>query len=206
MGQNEGKHEQIYPWDSHDSGSYPDMAYLLSEAAQARYVLAAHYVKDCQRIVEIGGFKTPITKFLTTTPESVLVLDPKIEEFHADHLYGSPCRVDHIPAKFQQFDFNLEMYSYGLILLGCSIKYFSNEEDARNAEWSKLVGLIDSAEVTVLEFALDWALGRNTADALTRQTATRVKVCFDLDLTDSGGMDTAYNKRRFMVLQSNGGK
>lgn len=194
----------MYPWDRNDPDSYPEMAYLLSEAAQARYVLAAHYVSDCEKIVEIGGFKTPITKFLTTTPKSILVLDPKIEEFHTDYLYGSPCQVDHIATTFQRFDFNLQKYSYGLVLLGCSIKHFGDEEETKNTQWTKLVDLVDRAQITVLEFAVDWAPGRDTVDALTCKTTTRTKVQFDLDLSDSHDMDTPYKKRRFLVLQPNG--
>ena len=56
---------QPYPWEQPERDSYPDLNYLLSEGARCRYVIAAHYLRGCRRVVEIGGFKTPVTGFMT---------------------------------------------------------------------------------------------------------------------------------------------
>ena len=52
--------------------------YLESEALKTRYVLAAHYLRDCDTILEVGGYKTPITGFLTGDHNSVVVVDPLV--------------------------------------------------------------------------------------------------------------------------------
>ena len=93
-------------WETPDTRSYPDMNYLLTEGAMSRYVLAAHYVRDCQSVIEIGGFKTPITRFLTRVPEQVLVVDPLIPPYTATHLNGQPCQVEHRAAAFQSESFH----------------------------------------------------------------------------------------------------
>ena len=113
-----------YPWQIIDRSTYPDMNYLLSEGARARYVLAAHYVRDQPQIVEIGGFKTPITAFLTRIPERVLVVDPLISEYHGHELHGEPCRIEHLATTFQRHTFDLEPGAYGLVLLGALYETF----------------------------------------------------------------------------------
>lgn len=190
-----------YPWETPDRSTWPDLNYLLTEAARARYVLAAHYVRECEHVVEIGGFKTPVTGFLTRIPRSVLVVDPKIEAFHADTLRGRPCEVRHVRARFQEHDFRLAPGSTGLVILGCSIKYFSEEPAVREAEWSKLAGLMEGARVTVLEYPLGWELGADNVETLTSRVAVRRRLSIDLDIGDNPGIDTPYHRRRFLVLE-----
>jgi len=62
-----------------------DLPHLSGPAADVRQVLAAHFVRDCPHIVEIGGHRKPITGFLTHAPLSVLSVDPKTP----DHCAGS---------------------------------------------------------------------------------------------------------------------
>ncbi len=191
--------QENFPWDAPETESYPDLNYLLSEAAQSRYVLAEHYLRDCETIVEIGGFKTPITKFVTTPKRRILVLDPKMPEFHAETLLGRPCRVDHLRARFQDFTFDLKPRSYGLVILGLSLKYFT-DDGAESGEWTGLVNLIDNARLSVIEFPLAWDLGRQEVDFLLERTKTTVRFQVDLDFTESPGFDTDFHLRRFMVL------
>lgn len=188
------------PWQQLDDGSYSDMSYLTCEAAQARYVLAAWYLRGCPHVLEIGGFKTPVTGFLDYSPQSVQVLDPKMPEWHGGELNGKPCRIDHLPVRFQDHDPGLEPGSYGLVILGCSMKYFSDDEDERRREWSKLIGLINGARITVLEYPVDWGLSNENVAQILEGSDTTVRMRLDLDLAASEGMDTPYTLRRFMVL------
>ena len=205
--------EQAYPWDTPDRASYSHYNHLLTEAAQARYVLAAHYVEDCAHIVEIGGSRTPITRFVKRPPESILVLDPKMQAFHAETLRGLPCRVDHLRRTFQAHDFALPAGSYGLVILGLSLKHFADlpaSESDPNApahipadapDWRKLIGLIDNARISVIEHPVGWELGEREIDAILAQTATRVKLELVLDLGENEGEDTPYPRRRLLVLE-----
>lgn len=197
-------HADVYPREPDDRTSWPDMNYLLSEAAQARYVLAAHYVRDCPHVVEIGGFKTPITGYLGPGHESVLVLDPKITEYHDDRLGSVPCRVDHVPAPFQTYEFALTPGSYGLVILGMSIKRMEGKGELKLAELDRLVELIEGAAVAVIEFAVDWALGRREAEVVLARTSPRIALSLDIDIAGNPGAETRHHLRRFVVLRADG--
>ena len=62
-------------------------------AFKSRYVIASHHLRKCKHIVEIGGYRTPITGFLTSRHESVTVLDPYVKPAANDTLNGAPCKV-----------------------------------------------------------------------------------------------------------------
>lgn len=190
------------PWETPDTRSYPDMNYLLTEGAMSRYVLAAHYVRDCQSVIEIGGFKTPITRFLTRVPEQVLVVDPLIQPYTATHLNGQPCQVEHRAAAFQSESFHVRAGTYGMVLLGASMKHFSDEPKQRRREWDKLIGLLHNARVAVLEFALEWGLGRSNVEGLVDGADMDLRVQLDIDLSRCPGVETEHVHRRLLVLDS----
>jgi hypothetical protein len=171
----------------------------------SRYVLAAHYVRSCDTVVEIGGFKTPITRFLTRVPRRVLVVDPLIQPFDDTQLHGEPCRVQHHANTFQTESFDLAPGSYGLVLLGASMKHFSDDPAPRAREWRKLVDLLREARVVVLEFAVAWALGRNHVEDLVRDSRLHVRLRLDLDLGACPGVETEHSQRRLLVLERDAG-
>eukprot|EP00961_Rhodomonas_salina_P040459 543370-Rhodomonas_salina.2 len=74
------------------------------DAFKSRYVLAAHHLRSCRNIVEVGGYRTPITKFLTSNHESVTVVDPYIKPYVSDTLNGALCKVQHLPLLFQEYE------------------------------------------------------------------------------------------------------
>src|SRR5579859_7321916 len=78
--------------------------YLDTEPLRIRYVLAAHFVRDCPHIIEIGGYRqNVITSFLRGAHESVTVfsLDEEFEPLERAELNGVPCRVRHVRDFFQ---------------------------------------------------------------------------------------------------------
>ena len=191
--------------DSRKSYDKSGISYLLTPAAQARYILAAHYIRNCEHIVEIGGRYTPITQYLTRTPKSVLVLDPKIPAFSADSLHGQPCEIRHVNAKFQDWEFELADKNYALVILGCSIKHFSDDATERASEWRKLIHLIDSAAISVLEYATDWRRGADNFTAIRDRIKAQKVLQIDMDISSNSDMDTPYTLRRFLVCESTAG-
>lgn len=183
-----------------DPDAYRDMDYLTTEAAQTRCVIAAHFVRDCPHVVEIGGFRTPVSLYLTGTHESVTVLDPLMREYAADSLNGAPCRVRHVPAAFQDGVLDLEPGAYGLVMLGASLKHFSDDGAERERQWASLAGAVSGARVAVIEAAVDWHLGRAALDRLGSLPSMRTRVCLDLDLGANPGMDRDHYRRRLLVL------
>lgn len=180
--------------------AYPDMDYLVTEAAQTRCVIAAHFVRDCAHVVEIGGFKTPISLYLTGRHDSVTVFDPLMNDYQARTLNGKPCRVRHVSRSFQDAEIELEPGSYGLVMLGCSLKHFSDAPRERERQWRRLAGIVERAGVAVIEAAVDWRLGRAALDRLGSLPAMQRRVCLDMDLRGNPGMDTNHYRRRLLVL------
>lgn len=178
-------------------GTGKDLPHLAGPAAAVRQVLAAHFVRDCPHVVEIGGHIRPITPYLTHHPLSVLSADPKTEPFEAEELNGFPCRVRHVGRKFQEIDYEYEPRSYGLVLLGYSLKPFGRNEALGDLFFS----LTDNAQTVVLEYPP--ALERATSQVphiLARETL-REHCRFDLDLHDAAIEGSPYAHRRFHVLK-----
>jgi hypothetical protein len=77
--------------------------YMASDVFQARYLVAANYLRNCSHVLEVGGCSTPITNYLRGGHESVTVVDPLVEPVHTDTLNNRPCVVRHIPLKVQDY-------------------------------------------------------------------------------------------------------
>lgn len=177
-------------------GTKDDLPHLSGPSAAIRQVLAAHFLRDCAHVVEIGGHVRPITSYLTHAPLSVLSIDPKTPAFEAEHLNGRPCRVRHIPRKFQEIDYDYAPRSYGLVLLGYSLKPFGNREPLGRLFYS----LIDNARVVVVEYppALDRASSQ--IPAIIARPAIKVHCRFELVLDDEAIAGSPFAKRLFYVL------
>lgn len=185
-----------------DPEGFPDMDYLTTEAAQTRCVIAAHFVRDCPHVVEIGGFRTPVSLYLTGVHESVTVFDPLMREYEADSLNGAPCRVRHVSRSFQEAGIDFEPGSYGLVMLGASLKHFSGDPKEQERQWDRLAAMVTGAGVAVIEAAVDWRLGRAALDRLGSLPSLRTRVCLDMDLSHNAGMDSDHCRRRLLVLSS----
>ena len=155
-----------------------------------RQVLAAHFVRDCPHIVEIGGHLKPITGFLTHAPLSVLSVDPKTaaprsRDTRRPALPGSPCRR----ASSRRSPTSYAPRSYGLVLLGYSLKPFGGREPLGEL----LFGLIDNARIVVLDYppALDRAASQVPVDRQPPDIVT-ILCSFDFDLDDAAIAGSPY--------------
>lgn len=171
------------------------LPHLASPAAALRQVLAAHAVRSCAHIVEIGGAGLPITGFLTHRPDSVTVIDPKIPDFAAETLNGAPCRLRHRAAKLQEVEIE-PPGPYALILLGLSLKPFGRS----GATPPQLLALAADAQVLVVDYALDLerAQGQIGALAATRDAAPTIDLA--LTINDEALRAAGFDRRRFLVF------
>jgi hypothetical protein len=177
-----------------------DIPHLSGPGAAIRQVLAAHFLRDCEHIVEIGGHIRPVTGYLTHAPLSVLSVDPKTPAYEAEMLNGKPCRVRHVARKFQEVEYTYARRSYGLVLLGYSLKPFGSREPLGQL----LFGLIDNAKTVVLEYppALERASSQ-VPEILSRPSLEQL--CgFEIDIDDPEIAPTPYARRRFHVLKPAG--
>ena len=175
---------------------FDSIPHLSGPGAAIRQVLAAHFVRDCDHIVEIGGHIRPVTDYLIHAPKSVLSVDPKTPPLESETLHGRPCRVRHLARKFQEVDYDYAPGSYGLVLLGYSLKAFGSREPLGQL----LFGLIDNARVVVLEYPP--ALERATSQVPSILTRPTLEITCQLDITidDPKIAGSPYAQRRFHVL------
>ena len=187
-----------------DRALMADISHLAGPAAPVRQLLAAYFVRECPHIVEIGGHLTPVTPFLIHHPESVLVVDPKVVPREEAELRGRPCRVRHVARKFQELTFDLAPYTYGLVMLGYSLK----RAGGREALGSKLIDLVDQARIVVIEWALQLERAALQVPHLLNRPGLRQLCRIDFALEDGTIEHSPYGQRRLVVLEadSRGGR
>lgn len=178
------------------AGISDSLPHLSGPAAAVRQVLAAHFVRDCEHIVEIGGHIRPVTDFLTHQPKSVLSVDPKTPPYESDMLNGQPCRVRHVAKKFQEVDYDFAPRRYGLVLLGYSLRPFGSCEPLGPL----LFSLIDNAKVVVIEYTPQLEGASSQAPMIVNRPTLQLFCCFSLDLNDAAIADSPYTYRQFYVL------
>ncbi len=174
-----------------------DIPHLLAPVAMSRQVLAAYYLRECKHIVELGGHKAPITPFLMHGPESVVSCDPKINPVETDTLHGKPCRVRHLAAKFQQIEFDVEPYDYGLVILGYSLKPYGDQRP----DDMQLFDLIDHAKVTVIDYVHDFERADTQLPQVLERGTLREVCHIDIKLHDDVIAGLPYANRRILVLE-----
>lgn len=176
------------------------LPHLAGPAAELRQVLAAHALRGCEHVVEIGGAGLPITGFLTHRPASVTVIDPKIPAFAAETLNGAPCRVRHLAVKLQQVELDQGAGRLGLVLLGLSLKPFGGAPALDDA----LLALARRAEVMVIDHALglERALGQIGPLLAARDAPAMIDA--ELKLNDPALAAAGFDRRRFLVFDRRG--
>ena len=173
------------------------LPHLAGEAAGARQALAAHFLRGCENIIEIGGAGAPLTNFLTHRPASVIVIDPKITPYEAAELNGAPCEVRHIAAKLQQAPLAAQPGKYGLALLGLSLKPFGS----KSAVTPGLLSLIDNAARCVIDFALQLGRAAGQIPELTGRGTLKEVARIDFNVSEPAISATPYGARRMLVLE-----
>jgi hypothetical protein len=181
-------------------GAGQDLPHLSGPAAAIRQVLAAHFVRGCPHVLEIGGHIRPVTGYLTHAPLSVTSIDPKTAEYEADELNGRPCRVRHIARKFQDVELDFAPRSYGLVLLGYSLKPFGKREPLGKLMFS----LLDNASVVVIDYTPEFERAASQVPSILARPTLTSYCSFELKLEDPEIAATPYARRRFHVLRPSG--
>jgi hypothetical protein len=178
-------------------GADTGLAHLAGPASPVRQVIAAHFLRDFAHIVEIGGNRMPITGFLTHRPLSVLSVDPHTEPFEAETLNGAPCRVRHVALKFQEVSFDLAPRSYGLALIGFSLRGFGGRDPAGDV----LFRLLDNAGVVVIDYAPALERAASMIPAILSRPALSSELAVDMTLADPAISNSPFAARRLIVLR-----
>lgn len=131
--------------------------YLQNPVLQVRQVLAAHFLREYRHIVEIGGYKNPMTRFVTHEFDELVVIDPLIEKYEAFEREGRPCSVRHLPIDLGEFEIGPWLQKrFACVFCGMDL----NRVDKSPAEWlasvCQFLLLLSHAELGVIEYPMNW--------------------------------------------------
>jgi hypothetical protein len=167
--------------------------YLWSEVFRTRYAIAAWLLRDIPYIIEIGGYKTPISDFLRPDQKSV-VIDPRTPSFK-NH------QTEHIAASFDATtQIILPNSSYGMTLLGLDL-------GMSNMGWENLFSLINGAKRTIIEIPVEHPTSITQFLKIKAKTNTHITLTMSIDfsknhLPDMEGSSPPHFKRDIYVLES----
>jgi len=167
-----------------------EWAYLWSEPFRLRNVLAAYFLRDCREIIDIGGYKSPISDFVDSGVK-VTVIDPRAEQRREGN-------IEHLPIRFQDWE-GIPGPEYGLVILGMELCMGATD-------WDRVYRLVDGSKTTVIGIAAGHMPSVNQMLALQEHVSKPVKMSMQLDLTgnDFGNLtDSAppYCLRRLTVFE-----
>ena len=99
-------------------------------------------------------------------------------------------------AKFQEVDYDYAPRSYGLVLLGYSLKPFGRREPLGQL----LFALIDNAKIVVIEYPPALERASSQVPAICRRPSLKILCSFEITLDDAAIAGSPYARRRFHVL------
>jgi len=142
-----------------------EFSYLLTEQFQTRYAITAFLLRDCEQIVEIGGYRTPISGFIKD--KTVHVVGPKV-------MYSTSPSAFHHHMTFQNWKVP-ELNNYGLALLGL---------DIHGSDWQKLYDLIDRSTRTVIEVPVNYNSSMEQLEDILENVEKKIKFRIIMDFTE----------------------
>lgn len=147
-------------------------AYLLTEQLKTRYAVAAFLLRDCKTIVEIGGYKTPISDFVKDKPIHVIdpLVDPSTNPLAIHHRVG-----------VQDWRPPGNLKDFGLIMLGIHLTGICC--------WADLHELVNRSTRTIIGVAQNWKPSRDQfagiQASVNKKKCTRIIMDFTEDYTDT---------------------
>lgn len=170
--------------------------YLESEPYRARYAIAAWFLRDCDTIIEIGGYKTPISDF-ANRKQCVVVIDPRLERTvkHPNSDFGG---YWHVAKRWQDWEGPMPIPGcYGAAMLGVEF-----DQDPRDCP--SLLEMLAGAQRVVLEYVTDYAVAaehvQQIMDALKRPVIADITLTIDGKVDPKDGWPPRGN-RRMLVLE-----
>lgn len=165
--------------------------YLWSEAFKTRYAIAAWLLRDVPYVLEIGGYKTPISYFLRPDQKSISI-DPRTEPYK-DH------RTEHVSASFDANTSIVIPDQYGMAILGLDL-------GMSQSGWEKLFNLINGAKRTVIEIAVEHPTSVSQLTKITANTNTKNSMIISMDFSenimDLDGSSPPHFEREIYLLES----
>lgn len=187
-----------------ESGKRTNWNHYLHDSFKSRHVLAAAYFDSCQRVIEVGAYKTPITLFMRDSHRVRLVtaVDPLVS---SAHFHGrNPSQVfRHLKQRLLDYDFRAHNEDC-FLWMG-----LPDSNHISDAEEQVLKEAFNTKNVIVLEYAVDWGHGEITYQRLKAVVPTSLKVTLSitLDLSENSFPASSHRpltKRRVVVFVRDG--
>jgi len=178
-----------------------EWAYLLSSPFSARNALAAHYCDhyDADSILEVGGYRNPITQFYKGPASRITMVDPMLTNSRQVHKTGgNKCNVTQLRGRLHDFD--IEPHDT-VVCLGMSL-YDTDTNEQRS--YDRFKELCKSAKTVIMEVPTEWEHSVNSANDLMHTLPHEKIVDISMDFTPSNVKDIEkiHNKRRLIVLRN----
>lgn len=162
--------------------------YLNSPPFAWRHVLAAHYLKGFDTIIEIGSFKQPINKYLTHEYSKCLCVDPLMDPYKDE-------KIEHIQGDYRDVDFEPYQGRFALVLIGL---YLPVDK--------KLFDLINAASLVVVDVPTDYLQSKILFQLICDFSIQSVTFQMKCDVSENEFGDLSdsfpvYPKREFYVLE-----
>jgi hypothetical protein len=174
----------------------PVLPHLAGSSAGLRQAMAAHVLRGHRHVIEIGGAGLPVSGYLRPIPESVTVIDPKIEPLERDMLAGEPCRLRHIRAKVQAVDLPELPACFALVMLGLSLKPSGGGEVIAPG----LRRLLAAASLIVIDHAVELRRATDQLPAILAASGLPVSMTVGYEIDDGTIGISGFGRRRFLVL------
>ena len=142
--------------------------YLKTEPFKSRQILSAGYVTDCSTIIELGGYHTPITSFLTHPFKQAVSVDPLTPAKQEGNIL-------HIAKDYREVDFSPYISGhYALVMLGMDLPFSQ-----------KLYYLIAHAKKVVIEFPQDHNPSLKLFEEILLRTDLKQEAFIQLNLSEN---------------------
>jgi hypothetical protein len=160
--------------------------YLFSEVFKTRYVVAAYHMQNCDEIIEIGGYKTPISQFIKN--KKITVIDPLSPKFDSPLVKHYQMTLDKY---LQTYGKSIPKSKYGIIILGLYLKDISAET------WNYLYKLISESTITIIETPIEWSTSVDQFKQILKNTRKKIsmQIAFDFSNNNFGELHNSYPPR-----------
>ena len=178
-----------------------EWSYLLSSPFSARNALAAYYCNyyDADSILEVGGYRNPITQFYTGPASRITLVDPLMVDSQQIHqTAGNTCEVVQIRGRLHEVD--IEPHDT-VVCVGLAI-YDTDFDQSQSHDRFK--ELCESAKTVIIDVPTEGEVNVNAANDIIASLPHTKTVDIAMDFTPSQVEDVVkvHNKRRLIVLRN----
>lgn len=150
--------------------------YLMTEPFLSRQYIAASWLKDSDKIFELGGYYNPIDGFVTHSPKLIHVIDPRMDDKRVSIESSDGNReIVHEKALFDS-KINYDKYD-AFLCLGLDIP--------KKELWDDLAKFVNGIGFAVIEYPPTWQRSVDLFNHILDNSDLIIDCTVDLDLSEN---------------------